>query len=41
MLTKSAGPFRLTCNCSTSPKSRRIRGAALRAARVITVIRPL
>ena len=31
--TKSAGPLRLTCSCSTSPKSRRRRGAALRAAR--------
>src|SRR5579884_2329839 len=40
METKSAGPLRLTCSCSTSPKSRRRRGAALRAARCITVIRP-
>ena len=38
--TKSAGPLRLTWSCSTSPKSRRRRGAALRAARVMTVIRP-
>src|SRR5690348_6032371 len=38
--TKSAGPLRLTCSCSTSPKSRLKRGAALRAARVMTVIRP-
>ena len=38
--TKSAGPLRLTCSCSTSPKSRRSRGAALRAARCMTVIRP-
>src|SRR5688572_8086723 len=40
MLTKSAGPLRLTWSCSTSPKSRRSRGAALRAARVMTVMRP-
>src|SRR5690242_5060358 len=40
METKSAGPLRLTCNCSTSPKSRRSRGAALRTARCMTVIRP-
>src|SRR5258705_3596137 len=38
--TKSAGPLRLTCNCSTSPKSRLRRGAAFRAARVMTVMRP-
>ncbi len=38
--TKSAGPLRLTWSCSTSPKSRRRRGAALRAARCMTVIRP-
>jgi hypothetical protein len=38
--TKSAGPLRLTCSCSTSPKSRRMRGAALRAARCMTVMRP-
>src|SRR5688572_10242987 len=40
METKSAGPLRLTCSCSTSPKSRRSRGAALRTARSMTVIRP-
>ena len=40
METKSAGPLRLTWSCSTSPKSRRSRGAALRAARVMTVMRP-
>ena len=39
-LTKSAGPLRLTCSCWTSLKSRRSRGAALRAARSMTVIRP-
>jgi hypothetical protein len=33
-------PLRLTCSCSTSPKSRRSRGAALRAARCMTVMRP-
>ena len=38
--TKSAGPLRLTWSCSTSPKSRLSRGAALRAARVMTVMRP-
>jgi hypothetical protein len=34
------GPLRLTWSCSTSPKSRRMRGAALRAARCMTVMRP-
>src|SRR5688500_11814917 len=38
--TKSAGPLRLTCRCSTSPKSRRKRLPALRAARSITRINP-
>src|SRR3954454_9872410 len=38
--TKSAGPLRLTWRCSTSPKSRRSRGAALRTARCMTVMRP-
>src|SRR5688572_3031697 len=38
--TKSDGPLRLTWRCSTSPKSRRSRPPALRAARSITRIIP-
>src|SRR5690606_1794583 len=38
--TKSEGPLRLTWRCSTSPKSRRSRPPALRAARSITRISP-
>src|SRR5687767_13888218 len=38
--TKSDGPLRLTWSCSTSPKSRRSRLPALRAARSITRINP-
>src|SRR5690606_38668089 len=38
--TKSEGPLRLTCRCSISPKSRRRRPPALRAARSITRISP-
>src|SRR5690606_24232684 len=38
--TKSDGPLRLTWRCSTSPKSRRSRPPALRAARSITRISP-
>jgi hypothetical protein len=34
------GPLRLTCSSCVSPKSRRICGAALRAARSMTVMRP-
>ena len=38
--TKSAVPLRLTCKFWTSPKSRRRRGPALRAARSTMVNRP-
>src|SRR6187399_2571057 len=38
--TKSEGPLRLTWRCATSPKSRRSRPPALRAARSIMRINP-
>src|SRR5688572_19479452 len=36
--TKSAGPLRETCSCSTSPKSRLSPRAAFSAARIMTLM---